>query len=79
MLTRAQIAEYFKVSPRTFAEMVKERRLPFYLVGRRQRFDLDEVKRALVRYEKENAVSVAGKGKAGAIVVKTKYDSWLGM
>ena len=77
MLTLAQIAAIFQVSPRTFSRMVSEKRLPFYAVGRSRRFDLDEVKRALVRYERENAVSVAGKGKAGALPIKTRYDSWL--
>lgn len=47
-LTVKEIAEELSVAPRTIIKWQRAGRIPYYKIGRAVRFDLDEVKAAIV-------------------------------
>jgi len=52
-ITKAELARYLDVSPRTVDNYISSRRIPYIKIGRLVRFRLADVERALKRYTVE--------------------------
>jgi excisionase family DNA binding protein len=48
--TKAELARFLKVSPRTVDTLIATRRIPYIKLGRLVRFRIADVERALTRY-----------------------------
>jgi excisionase family DNA binding protein len=52
LLTTEQLAEYLKLSPAAVRNMTSSGQLPYYKLGRRNRYSLNEIKALLLTKQK---------------------------